>query len=101
MPAILSPLLLLLAACASPSPRYFNATRHDVTLQGINFAVFQDGTSAQVIRLGYLTRRQRDVVPELMMQAAEQTTGCRAIPNSMRTRIPGDTGEARISLDCY
>ena len=61
MPAILLPLLLLLAACASPSPRYFNATRHDVTLQGINFAVFQDGTSAQVIRLGYLTRRQRDV----------------------------------------
>ena len=54
-----------------------------------------------MIRLGYLTRRQRDVVPELMMQAAEQTTGCRAIPNSMRTRIPGDTGEARISLDCY
>ena len=100
MPAILLPLLLLLAACASPAPGYFNATRHDITLQGIDFAVFHKDNSAEVIRLGYLTRRERDVVPELMVQAAEKTTGCRVIPNSLRSRIPGDTGEARVALRC-
>lgn len=101
MRTILLPLMLMLAACASPSPRYFNAVRHDITLQGIDFAVFHDDTSAEVIRLGYLTRRQRDGVPALMAQAAEETTGCRVIPNSLRSRIPGDTGEARVSLQCY
>ena len=101
MRVILIPLILLLAACASPAPGYFNATRHDITLQGIDFTVFHDGTSAEVIRHGYLTRRERGVVPELMVQAAEKTTGCRVIPNSLRSRIPGDTGEARVALDCY
>ena len=57
MPVILVSLILLLAACASPAPRYFNATRHDITLENIHFAVFHDGNSAEVIRLGYLTRR--------------------------------------------
>lgn len=94
------PLLSLLAACASPAPGYMGATRHDITLDGISFAVFHRANDAEVIRLGYLTRKQRAKVPELMMRAAEQTTGCRAIPNSAVTRIPGDTGEARISLDC-
>lgn len=92
--------LLLLAACASPAPGYMGAMRHDITLDGIHFAVFQKANDAEVIRLGYLSRKQRAKVPELMMQAAAQTTGCRAIPNSAVTRIPGDTGEARISLDC-
>lgn len=94
-------LLVLLSACASPSPRYFNATRHDITLQGIHFAVFHRENSAEVIRLGYLSRRERDIVPGLMVEAAEKTTGCTAIRNSLRSRIPGDTGEARISLQCY
>lgn len=101
MPAILVPLILLLAACASPALRYFNATRHDITLQSIHFVVYHDGNSAEVIRLGYLTRAERAGVPDLMVQAAERTTGCRVIPNSLRSRIPGDTGEARVALDCY
>ena len=92
---------VLLSACASPAPAYFDATLHDITLQGIRFAVFHDGNSAEVIRLGYLTRRQRDPVPALMVEAAEKTTGCRAIPNSLRTRIPGDSGEGRLALQCY
>ncbi len=90
--------ILILAACASPAPGYFGAQRHDITLDGIQFAVFQKENEAEVIRLGYLTRKQRADVPNLMMQAAARTTGCTAIPNSMVTKIPGDTGEARISL---
>lgn len=93
-------ILLVLAACASPAPGYLGASRHDITLDGIRFAVFQKAHDAEVIRLGYLSRKQRGKVPELMMRAATQTTGCRAIPNSMVTRIPGDTAEARIALDC-
>lgn len=60
----------------------------------------EDGSQAEVIRLGYLGRDARAVVPELMVIAAERTTGCQAIPNSLRSRIPGDTGEARLSLRC-
>ena len=35
-----------------------------------------------------------------LVRAAEEATGCLAKPNSLRTRIPGDTGEAKIALDC-
>lgn len=93
-------LTLLLAACASPAPEFFGAVRHDITLEGVRFAVFHKGTDAEVIRLGYLTRSARAAVPALMERAVEQTTGCRVIPNSLRTRIPGDTAEARLSLRC-
>lgn len=93
-------LTLILSACASPAPQFFGATRHDVTLEGIRFAVFHDGSEAEVIRLGYLSRKARAPVPQLMVAAAEQTTGCTAIPGSLTTRIPGDTGEARLTLRC-
>jgi hypothetical protein len=91
---------MLLSACASPAPGFLGAERHDVTLGGIRFAVFRRADEAEVIRLGYLRRPDRADVPELMMQAAERATGCHAIPNSMVTNFPGDTGEARIALDC-
>lgn len=100
MRPLIPPLILLLSACASPAPGFMGAQRHDVTLDGIRFAVFQRESEAEVIRLGYLTRKARAEVPGLMMQAAAQATGCTAIPNSMVTKIPGDTGEARISLRC-
>ncbi len=93
-------LILLLAACASPAPEFFGAVRHDITLDGIRFAVFHKDHDAEVIRLGYLSRSARAPVPALMVQAAEATTGCKVIANSMRTRIPGDTGEARFTLRC-
>ncbi|MGA0617639.1 hypothetical protein [Paracoccus sp. KR1-242] len=94
------PLLLVLAACASPSPEFLAAPRHDLQIDGIDFAVFQKANRAEVIRLGYLSRRDRERVPGLMMQAAEQASGCRAIPFSLKTRVPGDTAEARINLKC-
>ena len=42
-------LTLILSACASPAPQFFGAKRHDVTLDGIRFAVFHDGADAEVI----------------------------------------------------
>lgn len=98
---ILIALILFLSACASPAPGFIGATRHDVTLDGIRFAVFTKGTEAEVIRLGYLTRKQRAAVPKLMVRAAEQASGCRVVKNSLTTRISGDTGEARVTLNCY
>ena len=94
-------LLFTLAACgASPAPQYFGATRHEVTRGGINFVVFQKGNEAEVVRLGYLTRARRAAVPQLMIEAIEAATACRAIPGSRITGLPGDTGEARFDLDC-
>ncbi len=94
-------LLLLLTACsASPAPQFFGATRTEVTRGGIPFVVFQKASQAEVVRIGYLTRKQRAPVPQLMVEAIEEATGCRVLPGSMKTGIPGDTGEARFDLDC-
>jgi hypothetical protein len=98
-PSLIVPLLLF-AACASPAPRFMGATRHDISLGGIDFVVFQKDGAAEVIRMGYLSRDERAVVPVLMTEAAERTTGCRVRPNSVVAGIPGDTTEARMSLDC-
>ena len=92
--------MLILAGCASPAPGFIGAPRHDITLDGVDFAVFVNPNEAEVIRLGYLRRKDRDRIPGLMMQAAAKASGCDAIPHSMVTRIPGDTGEARITLRC-
>lgn len=100
MPVLIA-LILLLSACASPAPGFIGAARHDVTLDGIRFAVFVKESEAEVIRLGYLTRKERAAVPALMVQAAEQASGCRVVKNSLSARIPGDTGEARLTLNCH
>ena len=92
--------LFLLAACASPAPQFFGAVRHDLTLDGIRFAVFHKDDRAEVVRLGYLTRAERAPVQALMVRAAEQATGCRVRPATFTTALPGDTGEARMALDC-
>ncbi|ADE84199.1 hypothetical protein RCAP_rcc00434 [Rhodobacter capsulatus SB 1003] len=86
------------------APPFFGATRHDVTLQGIRFAVLLKNENAEVIRLGYLSRAERRPVPGLMVLAAEQASGCKvAGPAAGIYRspsLPGDTGEARFQLKC-
>lgn len=91
---------LLLAACASPAPGFFGAARSEIALEGIRFVVFHKGDRAEVVRLGYLSRSERAPVQRLMIAAAENVTGCRVRPSSFRTGLPGDTGEARMALDC-
>lgn len=97
---VLAPLLFLAACGASPAPQFFGATRHEVTMGGVDFVVFHKDERAEVVRLGYLTRARRAAVPELMVAATEKATGCRVIPGSMVTGLPGDTGEARFRLTC-
>ncbi len=97
---VFAPLVLLAACGASPAPEFFGAARHQITLSGIDFVVLHKGDRAEVVRLGYLTRKERAPVPRLMIEAAESTTGCRVIPDSVVTGLPGDTGEARMDLAC-
>ncbi|MCF3974875.1 hypothetical protein [Paracoccus salsus] len=96
----LLPLVLLLSACASGSPDMLGAARHEVRVDGLDFVVFAKGSEAETVRMGYLTRPQRARVPAAMARATALATGCRVIPGSMTTRIPGDTGVARFDLDC-
>lgn len=92
---------LLLAACASPAPEFLGAERQDVTVDGIAFTVFRKGDEAEVIRRsGYLMPAERALAFALFPRAAEQATGCVAVPDSLRSRLPGDSGEAKIALRC-
>lgn len=104
MPRIVA-LILILAGCgASSAPQFAGAERHDIALEGYRFVVFLKEDQAEVVRMGYLTPRQRDAVPALMIRAAEQASGCRvAGPSAGPWRspsLPGDTGEARFQLKC-
>lgn len=92
--------LLLLAGCDTPHPTMMGAARGETVLNGIRFVVFHDGARAEVLRMGYLPRDRRAGVAALMIRAAQEVSGCRADPGSFRTRIPGDTGEAMVALDC-
>lgn len=98
-------LLLLLSACgASPAPQFFGAERREVTLEGITFVVFLKDDAAEVVRMGYLTRKARDRVPPLMIRAAEMVSGCEVVGPlrgwGRSPALPGDTGEARFELSC-
>lgn len=93
-------LLFLVAACDTPHPGMMGSVRHETVIDGIRFIVFQKGSEAEILRMGYLRRAERAPVHGLMVQAAQEVTGCRVIPGSLRSRIPGDTGEAMVDLDC-
>lgn len=96
--------LFLIGCGASPAPQFMGAIRHDMTLDGIGFTVFVKADKAEVIRLGYLSRSDRNRVPPLMVRAAEVASGCKvAGPAGGLYRspsLPGDTGEQRFQLDC-
>ena len=88
--------LLALTACASPSPQFLTATRSDVVVEGRSFAVFREGTRAQVIRLGYATPAERRTLPDQMLRAVALATGCTPVASSFQ----GDSGERRGRITC-
>lgn len=92
----LLPALALLCACASPSPQFFGATRSDVTIDGRRFTVFREDTRVQVIRHGYARAAARPDIPEQMLRAVAQATGCTPIESSFQ----GDSGERRGRIRC-
>ncbi|MEL6643078.1 MAG: hypothetical protein AAFQ79_04025 [Pseudomonadota bacterium] len=88
--------LMMLTACASPSPRFIGAERSQMTVDGMTFTVFRRGSEVEVYRTGVtLLPRQRDVFTGAIT-AIEATTGCRVRPRSMT----GDSALIRASIDC-
>lgn len=88
--------LLLLAACASPSPQFLDAQRTDIVVEGRSYTVFREANRVQVIRLGYATAAQRRDIPAQMLRAAALATGCTQIASSFQ----GDSGERRGRITC-
>lgn len=88
--------VLLLSACASPSPEFFGATKTAVTIDGRDFTVFRRDNRVQVIRHGYATPAEQRGIPELMLRAVAEATGCRPLGDS----FIGDSGERRGRISC-
>lgn len=93
-------LMLALSGCTTPSPGFLVAARQDVTVDGMRFAVYPRGTEAQVIRLDRLRRADRGRMPNLMMRAAAQATGCRPIDNSLTPQGGPHSAVALVDLRC-
>ncbi len=92
----LLPVLAVLSACASPSPQFFGAAKHEVVVDGRQFTVFQDQNRVQVIRHGYAGRSARQDIADQMMRAVGQATGCTPLTSSFQ----GDSGEMRGRVKC-
>ncbi|TVS05387.1 MAG: hypothetical protein EA407_02395 [Rhodobacteraceae bacterium] len=86
----------LLASCDSPSPSMQGAMRHEAVLESYRFTIWQKGDQVEIIRHGYAPSADQPKLRGLMVQAAQQTTGCRLQPGSAE----GDTGVLRARLGC-
>jgi|LFIK01.1.fsa_nt_gi hypothetical protein len=89
-------LCLILTACDSPSPMMRGATHHEAEIGGYRITVWQQADRVEIIRHGMARRADQPQLREIMVQAAQQTTGCQLRPGS----IEGDTGVLRARLDC-
>lgn len=92
----LSLALVVLSACDSPSPRFMDAERREISVQGATFSVYRVGDTVEVIRTSteYLPR-----LSEVMSKAAiaiHQATGCPMKAGTMQ----GDTALIQARLDC-
>ena len=100
MNRLLALLILSLAACASPAPPYFGVPARAVVIDGRTYQVFlrRDGdlAQAQVIRMGWAGGRDHRPILDAMLAAAEQASGCRAVPRG----TTGDSGVMDVALDC-
>ncbi len=93
-----SPLILTLclAACASPAPEFFGATRTEVSRDGRQYVVLQKAERVEVIRLGYATRGEHQAIRAAMIALIPDVTGC----TLREATLQGDSGEMRGSLNC-
>ena len=88
---------VLLAACtASPAPTQFGSTAQTTTVAGRSFTVLRDENRVQVIRHGWASPREQQAIPEQMLLAVAQATGCKPIADSFQ----GDSGERRGRITC-
>ena len=89
--------LCAIAACDnSPAPKMIGATRLETVVEGRSFIVYQKGTLAEVVRLGWASKEEREAMRERMIEAAAQATGCKPNPASAE----GDDGELKVRISC-
>lgn len=93
-------LLLVLSGCASPSPGFLGAARHDVSVDGQRFVVHLRDTDAQVIRMDRLTAANRPGMAARMGRAAETASGCAVVPGSLMPQGGAQSAVARVDLRC-
>lgn len=97
MPKTLAALpLLLLAACASPSPGYMGVAPQRVVIEGTTIDVWRRGDNAQAIRAGWMSRAEQAAAPARLARAIETATGCALRPGTAE----GDSAVLNARLDC-
>jgi len=97
MPRIPLLILIALAACTgSPSPEFFGTAPQATTVAGRSFTVYRSENRVQVIRQGWASRAERAAIPEQMLIAVAQATGCAPVARSFL----GDSGERRGRITC-
>ncbi len=88
-------LVLMLAACAGPAPRFVGAERHEVTANGLRYVVWRRADAVEVHRLGPGLPRTRDVWLGAIT-AIQIATGCPLRPRS----LVGDGAVLTGRIDC-
>lgn len=89
-------LLLMIAACDSPSPWYDKASGKTEIVSGYTFRVHSNGRRAQAIRVSRERRPHVALVVPAAMIAIERATGCAIL----RDRAKGDTNVIVAQIDC-
>lgn len=88
-------LVVLLAACASPSPRFAGARAGAVEVDGMRFTIYRRADEVEVHRSGGGIPRQRDVLLAAI-RAVRTVTGCPVRPRSLK----GDQAVMTAEIDC-
>jgi len=90
------PILLLLAACDSPSPYLGQAEPTRLQRGGYDITVWRADDRVEAIRHGMARRDDMPQLRGVLMQAMRDATGCALRENS----VEGDIGVLRARLDC-
>ena len=92
----LIPLIFLAACTPTAGPGFLGNPPVEVTRDGRQYLVFQDGNRVEVIRKGYAVRGEHQAIRETMIALIPEVTGCKLRESS----VTGDSGVMRASVTC-
>jgi len=87
-------ILLLLAACDSPSPRFIGSPKAEVEAGGMRFSIHRRGDAVEAYRLGFIFRPSEAQVLINATRAIELSTGCQV------KKLSGDQALVKAILEC-
>lgn len=92
------PLLLfvMLSACQSPSPRFLDSPKLEVSAAGFTYAVYVDADEVEVHRTSRALHPELSKVVSGAVIAVEQVTRCKVVPGSVK----GDQAIIKAKIDC-